>query len=142
MHEDLKDIIQSINRVLRIQAERTEVILLQQQRIIEQQEQLMGQLEDAQAALSKIDAATTKQSASLASLAGVAQEINDDIDRLMATPNIPPEISASLTNLADRSQAVSDSLDAHVEFSKSVAAKSNPPTNPVPVPVPEPLPEA
>lgn len=98
----------------------------------------MSHVEAAEAAIAKIDAATTKQGEQLAEIANLTQEVSDDIDAIIAAmpEGMPEDFVAKLQALADRSQSVSDSLDAHATFSKNIAAKW-PVNPPVPTPVPD-----
>lgn len=114
---------------------RTEVIELKANKIMATEQQLLDQMK-------LIDAATTKQAEALQADGDALQKISDDLDKIIAAG---PQAGVSqgtldqLTALATRAQAVSDNLDTHSAFSKTIAVKAD---NAVPQPVPPPVPLA
>ena len=102
----------------------------------------MAALDDANAAIAAIDAATTKQGTVLAAEADTLQKISDEMDAIIAAPNVPADMVAKLQSLATTAQAVSDSLDAQAAFSTAIASKGSAgPRCRFPVPPPSPTPE-
>jgi hypothetical protein len=89
-------------------------------------------------ALNKIDAATTKAGTNLATLGATTQSISDEVDALEASlkaAGVSDALVAQASAIGDKTQAVSDSLDAHATFLTAIAAKGV--ANPVPVPPPD-----
>lgn len=111
-------------------------ILLLLRAIRAQGEKIMAGQQDALDALKKIDDATTKQGVVLGGLGDTLQEVNNDLDDLIAKvgTSVPQDVLDGLKAAADKTQAISDSLDTHAEFSKGLAAKWQ--VDPVPDPVP------
>jgi len=107
----------------------------------EMEKRIMAKEQDVLDALAKIDAATTRAGANIQTIANVTQTISDEQDALLEAlknAGVSQALVDQAASLGDRTQAISDALDAHAVFLNAIAAKGA--VNPVPVPVPDPVP--
>jgi ABC-type transporter Mla subunit MlaD len=101
------------------------------------EENIMATEADLKNVLTRIDVATTQQSGVLATEAGTLKTISNELDTLIAKSKdtISPELLSAFQALADKTDAVSATIQTNADFSAALATKGA--GDPVPLPVPE-----